>query len=177
MLARAILARVATRRPTLAEYRDDPLYPRIVEAVAALLQRGNVVAVVDVLIGMGLLTKEQLEDWRRGRVPYLERVINCNLTRLGRLLRTLRFHAHDLNLKPSWTAYMRWGKGPKQRLRFTKTGHPRLEEAYATHLVWPGKRPWKAPEWKWSESRLGEFDLHLEPRPRQDLNPAGGPSP
>ena len=34
---------------------------------------------------------------------------------------------------------MRWGKGPKQRLRFTKTGDPTLEEAYATHFVWLGK--------------------------------------
>jgi len=70
---------------------------------------------------------------------FLERVINCNLTRLGRLLRILRFHAHDLRLKPSGTAYMRWGKGPKQRLQFTKTGDPKVEEAYATHFVWPGK--------------------------------------
>ena len=72
-------------------------------------------------------------------MPFLEHVINCNLTRLGRLLRILQFHAHDLNLKPSSTAYMRWGKGPKQRLRFTKTGDPTLEEAYATHFVWLGK--------------------------------------
>jgi len=104
------------------------------------------VAPVDVLIGMGLLTREHHEDWRRGRVPYLERVINCNLTRLGRLLRILRFHAHDLNLKPSWTAYMHWGKGPRQRLRFTKTGEPKVEEAYATHFVWPGKGPIQAPK-------------------------------
>jgi hypothetical protein len=103
------------------------------------------VAPVDVLIGMGLLTREQLENWRRGRVPYLERVVNCNLTRLGRLLRILRFHAHDLNLEPSWTAYMRRGKGPTQRLRFTKTGDPKVEEAYATHFVWPGKGPFHPP--------------------------------
>lgn len=36
---------------------------------------------------------------------------------------------------------MRWGKGPKQQLRFTKTGEPKLEEISATHLVWPGKMP------------------------------------
>ena len=34
----------------------------------------------------------------------MERVINCNLARLGRLLRILRFNARDLNLKPSMTA-------------------------------------------------------------------------
>ncbi len=111
---------------SVATYRKDPVYPRVARAVDGLLNRGTVVTPVDVLIGMGLLTREQLEDWRRGRVPYLERVINCNLTRLSRLLR-------------------RWGKGPKQRLRFTKTGDAKLEEAYATHFVWPGKSPFHPP--------------------------------
>ena len=129
----------------VAAFRQDPLYPKVARAVNGILEGGNVVTPVDVLVGMALLTREHLEDWRRGRVPFLERVINCNLMRLGRLLRILRFHAHDLNLKPSWTAYMRWGKGPKQRLRFTKTGDPKLEEAYATHFVWPGKGAFHPP--------------------------------
>jgi hypothetical protein len=135
------------RRATVsvATYRDDALYPRIVRAVAAMLQHGTVVAPVDVLVGMGLLAPERLEAWRRGRVPYLERVIDCNLMRLSRLLRILRFHAHDLNLVPSITLYMRWGKGPKHPLRFTKSGDPKLEEAYARHFVWPGKGPFHPP--------------------------------
>ena len=123
---------------SVATYRDDHLYPRIVRAVASMLEQGNVVAPVQVLIRMDLLAPEQLENWRRGRVPYLERVIRCNLTRLSRLLRILRFHARDLNLVPSITVYMRWGKGPKRRLRFTKSGDSNLEAAYATHFVSPG---------------------------------------
>ena len=111
----------------------------------AILPRGKIVAPVDVLVGMGLLTPQRLEDWRRGHVPYLERVINCNLTRLSRLLQVPRFHVHDLKLVPSWTAYMSWGKGPKERLRFTKKGDPKLEKAYATHFVWPGKGPFHPP--------------------------------
>lgn len=129
------------RNVTVDTYRDDPLYPRIVRVVDEILRHGNVVAAVDVLIGMGLVTPERIEDWRHGRVPYLERVIDCNLTRLSRLLRILRFHAHDLKLVPSTTAYMRWGKGPKRRLRFTKTGDRKVEEAYARHFIWPAKRP------------------------------------
>lgn len=127
-------------------YRDDPLYPRVVRAVRVLLARGTVVAPVDVLVEMGVLEPKQLEDWRFARVPYLERIVRGNLTRLSRLLRILRFHAHDLNLVPSATVYMRWGKGPKQRLRFTKTGDKKLEEAYSLHFVWPGKGPFRAPE-------------------------------
>jgi len=122
-------------------FRDDPLYPRIAGAFDQILARGKVVAPVDVLIGMHLLAPERLEDWRRGRVPYLEKVINCNLTRLTRLLRILRFHAHDLKLVPSITVYTRWSKGPTQRLRFTKNANPELEEAYMRHFVWPGKGP------------------------------------
>jgi hypothetical protein len=67
---------------SVATYRNDPLYPRIVRAVAAILEKGKTVTAVDVLIGMGLLTPEHLEAWRRGRIPYLEQVIDCNLTRL-----------------------------------------------------------------------------------------------
>lgn len=122
-------------------YRDDPLYPRVARAVDLLLARGEVVTPVDVLMDMGLLEARHLEDWRFGRVPYLERVIHCNLSRLSRLLRILRFHAHDLNLVPRSTTYMRWGRGPKQRLRFTKTGDQRPDEAYSRHFIWPGKGP------------------------------------
>jgi hypothetical protein len=130
---------------TVETYRGDPMYPKIVRAVESILKGGKVVAPVDVLVEMGLLDRRHLEDWRRGRVSYLERVIDCDLTRLSRLLRILRFHTHDLNLTPSWTAYMRWGKGPKQRLRFTKSGEQKLEELYATHFVWPGKGPFHPP--------------------------------
>ncbi|HSM75034.1 MAG TPA: hypothetical protein VK852_10365 [Desulfobacterales bacterium] len=126
-------------------YRNDKLYPRVTRAVEKLLARGKVVAPADVLVAMGLLEPKDLANWRRGRVPYLEKVVNCNLTRLSRLLRILRFHAHDLNLVPSVAAYMRWGKGPAQRLRFTKSGDPKLEEAYARHFAWPGKGPFHPP--------------------------------
>ena len=137
----------ASGAPTvsIASFRDDPLYPRVERAVAAMLAKGKVVTPVDVLIGMGLLKPDDLEAWRRGRIPYLERVIGCNLTRLSRLLRILRFQAHDLKLMPSATVYLRWGKGPKQPLRFTKTGDPKLEEAYTRHFVWPGKGSYRPP--------------------------------
>src|SRR5512139_1591571 len=130
-------------KPVVGGYREDRIFPRIERAVSAILERGKVVAPVDVLVEMGLLAPEGLDDWRRGKVPYLERVIGCNLTKLSRLLRILRFYAHDLNLVPSKTVYMRWGKGPRLRLRFTKTGDPRLEDAYARPFVWPGKSPFR----------------------------------
>lgn len=123
------------QRPTAENFRTDAMFPRIERAVGAILAKGHVVAPVDVLVAMQLLSAAHLEDWRRGRVPYLERVIDCNLARLSRLLRILRMHAHDLKLVPSHAAYHRHGKGPRQTLRFTKTGDPKLEEAYSRHFV------------------------------------------
>ena len=64
------------------------LYPRIVRTVRSIFARGKVVASVDVLVGMGLLNSTRLEAWRLGQVPYLERVINCNLMALSQLLRS-----------------------------------------------------------------------------------------
>ncbi|MCA9644491.1 MAG: hypothetical protein KC492_27550, partial [Myxococcales bacterium] len=56
----------SSRRVSVDNYREDPLYPRIVRAVAAILERGNVVAPAEVLVGLGLLTPEHLNDWRLG---------------------------------------------------------------------------------------------------------------
>lgn len=82
--------RAPTRRPgagprrpiDLATFRDDPLYPKLTRAVGAILTRGKVVAPIEVLVEMQLLTRRDIDDWRRGLVPYLERVIRGNLTRL-----------------------------------------------------------------------------------------------
>jgi hypothetical protein len=134
-------------KPTVAggNYREDPLYPRIRRVVAEILEDGKVVSPIDVLVRLDLLAPEHLDDWLTGRVPYLERVIRCNLTKLSRLLRILRFHAHDLNLVPSVFTYKRQSENSKRRLRFTKTGDPKLEEAYSRHYLWPGKSPFHSP--------------------------------
>jgi hypothetical protein len=137
-------------RPNVDDFRSDTMFPRVERAVAAILAGGKVVAPVDVLVRMELLSAADLEAWRFGRVPYLERVIRCNLSKLSRLLWILGFHCHDLNLTASQTAYVRWGKGPHTALRFTKTREERLEKIYARHFVWPGKGPFHPPRAKGS---------------------------
>lgn len=118
-------------------YRGDKYYPKVVRAVSAILVSGQVVTPVDVFVYLEQLSKEDLESWRLGRVPYLEKVIRCNLSKASRILRLLRLHAHDLNLRPSQTAYVKWGKGARTPLRFSKTGDPNIEEAYSRHFLAP----------------------------------------
>ena len=54
--------RGSTRKVAVDTFRDDPMFPRVERVVAELLHKGNVVAPVDVIIGLGLLRREHLDD-------------------------------------------------------------------------------------------------------------------
>ena len=126
---------VLMKRITVENYRSDKYYPRVVRAVDSILVRRDFVSPIDVFIEMALLNAESIAEWRAGRLPFLERGIQCNLSAASRILRLLRMHAHDLNLRPSGTAYVRRTRGGRLRLRFTKSGDLKVEEAYARHFV------------------------------------------
>ncbi len=123
------------KKTTHSTYKKDKYYDKVRAAVDQLLQDGSVVIPVEVFIQMGNLTKEDYEAWRFGRIPYLERVIKCNLSKANRILRILRLCAGDWGLRPSHTVYKKWGKGEKICLQFSKSGNPAIEELYSTHYV------------------------------------------
>ncbi len=128
---------------TVDNYRQDKYYPKIVRAVDSILCRKDYFSAIDILIEIQLLDSKNASDWRAGKIPFLEKVIMCNLSKVNRILRIMRFHAWDLCLKPSTTDYKRKGKP----LRFSKSGDRKLEQAYSTHYVIIGKRnPWKEGE-------------------------------
>jgi hypothetical protein len=96
------------------------------------------VARLEHFIRMDLLSPESVENWRRGRIAYLERVIRCNLGKASRILRILRMHARS-GSQTLATVYKRWTKGSCPLLRSSKTGDHNIENAYALHFVSPGK--------------------------------------
>lgn len=120
---------------TVTSYRSDKYYPRVVKAFAKILSRSDVVAPVDVLIEMGNLSKKNHDAWRKGQVSYLEQVFEGNLSKASRILQIIGFHAHDLNMVPSYTAYRQWGDKSRS-LRFSKSGNKKLEEKYSRHYLW-----------------------------------------
>ena len=112
-------------------YKKDKYYSRVVDAVEKSLETKKYITPIDVFLSMELLEKSDLNKWRNGSIPYLERVIKCNLSKASRILRLIGFHCHDLNMKPSSTIY----KGKRGFLRFTKTRERRLEEVYSRSFV------------------------------------------
>lgn len=99
------------------------------------LKARGYIALDEVFLAMGKLETKCLEDWRFGRVPYLERVIRLNLSQINAVCRAVHASANRGKLKPSWTAYVTRGKNAGRPLRFTKSGDPRLERAWATRHV------------------------------------------
>lgn len=113
----------------------DPLAATVNQIVTQLLERGDTVVPLDVLVALEMLDEELIVGWRRGDLPYLERGITKGLARTARVLRLVRDDAVARGLKPAPGKYLRSGKGPRRPLRFSKQGDAASEAAYATHFV------------------------------------------
>ena len=122
---------------------NQELTAKVHSAMYVQCRKRGYAAPVDVLMDLGVLPKQKYEDWRFGKVDYLERVCNVNLHKLSTIMHEMRVYAKKVGLKPSFCYYKRWGvkkKGgqghkPVIPLRFSKSGAPEIERAYATHFV------------------------------------------
>ena len=100
-----------------------------------LINEKKIVCSVDVLMRLQYLSQKDYEDWRFGKIEYLEKVCQLSLVKLSTINSLIKVQGKKMNLKPSWTAYNKYGKGPKKRLRFSKSGDLNIEKNYATHYV------------------------------------------
>ena len=76
------------KKITLQNYTTDTYYSKIVKAVASILASETVVTSIKLFVAMELLEQKDVEHWRKGQVPYLEKAIQCNLAKASRILRT-----------------------------------------------------------------------------------------
>jgi hypothetical protein len=114
-----------------------PIEARTISAAENILYRQNYVSAIDVLMAIGWLKQVHVEDWRRGRVAYLEQVIEANLSKISCAMKCFHRWAVNKGLKPSVTVYMKWGKGAKKKLRFSISGNSKIEISYSTHYLSP----------------------------------------
>ncbi|MGH3623531.1 MAG: hypothetical protein ACRDQ5_17320 [Sciscionella sp.] len=112
------------------------LWREIAAAGSAAVAKNGYVTAIDALLGTGWLRPEKVEDWRHGRVPYLEQVIVASLPKISTAMRVFRSWAESAGLRPSETVYVSWARD-RRRLRFSKSGNPDIERAYRTHWLPP----------------------------------------
>ncbi|TAJ09169.1 hypothetical protein DMA11_20560 [Marinilabiliaceae bacterium JC017] len=111
------------------------LQNKIKKTAHSLLFEKGYICAVDMLIKLDYLTQKDYQAWRLGKVSYLEKACKVNLSKLSTINSTTKKIAKELQLKESWTAYNQYGKGPKRRLIFSKSGDNNIEKAYATHYL------------------------------------------
>ena len=100
-----------------------------------LIQDKGFICSIDILRELDYLNEAQIKDWRFGKIQYLEKICGKNLGTLSFINKTIKEISRDRKLKPSWTAYNKFGKGIKTRLIFSKTRNENIENAYATHYI------------------------------------------
>jgi len=123
--------------------KDGELIGKVHSAMYCQCRKRGYATPVDVLMDIGVLPKKQYEEWRFGRVCFLEAVCTVNLRKLSFIMRQMMVYARKSGLKPSFCYYKRWavkkkngqGHKPVLPLRFSKSGNPEIERWYATHFV------------------------------------------
>lgn len=115
----------------------DRLRERVVRAAEAALADHSYVSAIDVLRGIGFLAHPHVDLWRKGRIDFLERVIQGNLHKISSSMAMFRRWALETGLKPSETRYIRRTRGGILDLQFSKSGDPQIEKSYRTHYVSP----------------------------------------
>lgn len=123
--------------------KDGELIGKVHNSIYQQCQKRGYAAPVDVLMDVGVLQRQKYEEWRFGKIPYLEAVCNCNLHQLSFLMKQICSYASKNGLKPSFCYYKRWGvkkkngqgHKPVYPLRFSKSGKVDIEKAYATHYI------------------------------------------
>jgi hypothetical protein len=118
-------------------HNEETLEKRVVRAAETVLARHKYVAAIDVFTEMGFLAHAHVEAWRKGRIDFLERMIQGNLKKISFSMAALRRWAQAKGLKPSETRYVNKTRAGARDLQFSKSGDPSIEKSYRTHFVSP----------------------------------------
>lgn len=110
---------------------DGEMLGKVNSSMYHQCQKRGYATPVDVMMDIGILPKQQYENWRFGRIPYLEAVCTVNLRKLSVMMHQMRVYAQKAGLKPSFCYYKQWNTGKKNGqghktvipLRFSKSGN------------------------------------------------------
>jgi hypothetical protein len=77
---------------------DGELIGKVHSAMYHQCQARGYAAPVDVLMDIDVLPKQKYEEWRFGRIPYLEAVCTVNLRKLSFIMHQMRVYAKKKRL-------------------------------------------------------------------------------
>ena len=119
---------------------NEMLQIKVHQAMQKQCEMRGYAAPVDVLMDIGVLNRKNYEDWRCGKIPFLEKVCTVNLHKLSFIIKEMQRYAKTNQWKPSVTVYKKWGTRSSETLYFSKSHLNEIERAYATHFLDTGKK-------------------------------------
>lgn len=122
---------------------ERTLEERVVRAAETALSRQRYVSAIDVFCGMGLLHTAQVDLWRKGRVNFLEQVIEGKRSKISSSMEIFHRWALEKGLKPSETDYARRTRDGTLPLRFSESGDLAIEKNYRTCYISPALPEYK----------------------------------
>jgi hypothetical protein len=118
------------------EYMNrQQLQVKVKQLVHQMIHEKQEASPIELFIRMDKLNPKLVQEWRAGKVPYLERLMQGSLSQLSFIMSVYRKTASEMGLQAVIRSYTRWGKGPRQSLRFSKSGDVSIERGYSTHYV------------------------------------------
>lgn len=114
---------------------NQELIKKVQVSIDKQINKKGYATIVDILLDLGYLTKQNYEKWRCGQVPYLEKVLTVNLNKLSLILKTAHAYANKRKYKKSITFYKKYKSKRKIKLRFSASNNEKIEQSYSTHFV------------------------------------------
>src|SRR5581483_6583582 len=108
---------------------------RVMKAAEHALARKGFVSTIDILLGLNFISQTGLHEWKIGKFAFFESLIQGNPRRVEYALECFQRWVTHKKLTISMSVYRSVGTVNKKELRFSKTGNPKIEEAYRTHYV------------------------------------------
>ena len=79
------------------------LEKKLSPVTAHLFQTKGYICLVDVFVGLGYLTEKDVENWRLKKVPYLEKSIGVDLSKISFICKVVHSNCKNGNLRESKT--------------------------------------------------------------------------
>ena len=110
---------------------------RVIRSAELALNDQQHVNAIEVFLRMGWLQFVHVQDWKRGKIPFLEMYIEINPERMAYAMECFQEWACKKGLEPSQVGYLARTSGAKKELQFSENRDPQIELFYRTHFISP----------------------------------------
>lgn len=112
---------------------QDKINQRVIQAAEQVLQNQRYLSALEVLMTLGWLQYSYVEDWKRGKIPYLEPMIQGSLEKRKVALKYFHAWAAEKDLILHQMRYIARVRESNKLLQFSEKGDTTTEDSYQNY--------------------------------------------